>query len=131
MKKLLFIVLLIVGCGNNSTESSVHPLLGIWETTEVTFPEENVSLIEIMDENISITFIFGEDETLTFTSIIEGETETDSGTWSATGNKLTVVMDEKTTVCDYSISGNILILTFEETEDGVTTISEYKCEKSN
>ena len=112
MKKLLFIVLLIVGCDNNSTESSVHPLVGIWETTEVTF-------------------IFGEDETLTFTSIIEGEIETDSGTWSATGNKLTVVMDEKTTVCDYSISGNILILTFEETEDGVTTISEYKCEKSN
>jgi len=129
MKKLIFIVLLIVGCDNNSTESSVHPLVGVWETTEVTFTEGNDSSIEIMDENISITFIFGEDETLTFTSIIEGETETDSGTWSATGNKLTVVMDGKTTVCDYSISGNILTLTFEETEDGVTTISEFKCEK--
>ena len=34
MKKLLLIILLIIGCAKDTpTESSVHPLIGIWEST--------------------------------------------------------------------------------------------------
>ena len=132
MKKILLFVVLIVGCDESSlTESSVHPLVGVWETTEFTVTQENLSQTVTLDETMSITLIFGEDKIFSVTSTINGETTAVSHTWSATENKLTTIdnADGETEVNDYSISGNILTITFEEIEDGVTTTTEFKCEK--
>ena len=131
MKKLILIALLIVGCEKDTpTESSVHPLVGIWNVTEITMTEGSVSQTFTIDGNDSFTIIFGENNTASMTSTIDGESSADSGTWSATGNYITVITtDADTEIWTYSISGNILTITLEEAEDGVTTLFEYKCEK--
>ena len=131
MKKLVLIALLIVGCEKDTpTESSVHPLVGVWNVLEVTVTEGSVSQTTTLEGNNSATIIFGEDKTASITSTIDGETSVDSGTWSATGNFITVITtDEDTEIWNYSISGNILTLIIEEAEDGVTMVLEYKCEK--
>ena len=131
MKKLILIALLIVGCEKDTpTESSVHPLVGIWNVTEVTVTEGSVAQTITIEGNDSATIIFGENNTASITSTIDGETSADSGTWSVTGNYITVIIsDADTEIWTYSISGNILTLIMEEAEDGVTTVLEYKCEK--
>ena len=130
MKKLILIALLIVGCEKDTpTESSVHPLVGIWNVTEVTVTEGSVSQTMTIEGNDSATIIFSADNTASITSTFDGETNTDSSTWSVTGNYITVITDGDTEIWTYSISGNILTLIIEEAEDGVTTVLEYKCEK--
>ena len=76
---------------------------------------------------ISITMIFGEDKMFTYTQKMDGDQETITGTWSATGNKLTLIIDGEAELIDYSISGNILSFETEDFEEGVTT--EFTCEK--
>ena len=132
MKKLILLsILFIVGCEESTpTESSVHPLVGIWNVTEITMTLGSVSQTITLEGNDSATIIFGENNTASITSTIDSESSADSGTWSVTGSYITVISsDADTEIWTYSISGNILILIIEETEDGVTMELEYKCEK--
>ena len=133
MKKVLLLaIVLIIGC-DNSTESSVHPLVGIWEGTEITInftsgEQNGTSVTSPIGENTqmgTVTWIFGADGVASMTS---GD-GTDSGTWSATGNKLTLISTEETAINDYSISGNILTIVdeYDGTADGeVSFTSEMK-----
>ena len=135
MKKVLLLaIVLIVGCDNSSsTGSSVHTLVGIWEGTEITISytsgELNGTSVTVpIGENTqmgTVTWIFGADGVVSMTSA----DETDSGTWSATGNKLTLISTEETAINDYSISGNILMIVdeYDGTADGeVSFTSEMK-----
>ena len=88
---------------------------------EVTVTEGSSSQTITLEGDNSATIIFGEDKTASITSTFDGETSTDSGTWSATGNKLTLISTEETTnIIDYSISGNILTIVdeYDGTADG-------------
>ena len=138
MKKVLLLaIVLIVGCDNSSsTGSSVHTLVGIWEGTEITISytsgELNGTSVTVpIGENTqmgTVTWIFGADGVVSMTSA----DETDSGTWSATGNKLTLISTEETTIFDYSISGNILTIfnEYDGTADGEDSFtSEIKFTK--
>ena len=125
MKKLLLIsiLLIIAGCDKESTtESSVDPLVGVWEGTEMTVSNDQTSVTYQLNDPTSdigtITYIFGEDGVFSNTSISSSGTESYSGTWSSTGGKLTMIDDEGTEVIDFTISGNTLTLT--GVEDGVT-----------
>ena len=138
MKKVLLLaIVLIVGCASEDdgspTGSSVHPLVGVWEITEMTLNytsgELNGTSITVpFGENTQMgtgTWIFRADGVASMTS---GD-GTDSGTWSATGNKLTLISTEETAINDYSISGNILMIVdeYDGTADGeVSFTSEMK-----
>jgi hypothetical protein len=52
MKKLLLIALLIVGCGNNPTESSYEDIIGNWVGTEINNEELSINM------NFSSTSLF-------------------------------------------------------------------------
>ena len=122
MIRRLIILLLIVGCDKNSTESSVDPLVGVWEGTELTESNDETSVTYQLNDPTSdigtITYIFGADGICSNTSVTSYGTESDSGTWSSTGGKLTIIDDGLTEVIDFTLSGNTLTLTF--VEDGVT-----------
>ena len=125
MKKLILLsILFIAGCDKNSTESSVNPLVGIWEASEMTMSAEGTTVtMEYNDPTSDIgtmTYIFGADGVFTTTSVSSYGTENDNGTWSSTGGKLTLFDEEDTVVLDYTISGNTLTFTGLETEDGFT-----------
>ena len=105
MKKLLIIALLFVGCEKDSpTESSVHPLVGVWNQTEYTTSNGTTAL----DENMISTYIFNEDNTYNYDSIDWDEL----GTWSTNDNKLTTIDTERndSIIRDYSISGDVLTM---------------------
>ena len=145
MKKVLLLaIVLIVGCASENdgspTGSSVHPLVGVWEGTEITINYTSgvltgTSMTTPLGENTqmgTVTYIFGADGVASTTSADATVTETDSGTWSATGNKLTLLSIEETTIIDYSISGNILtmFMEYDGTPDGeISFTSEMKFTK--
>ena len=89
-----------------STESSVHPLVGVWNQKESTFSNITTTL----DEHMISTYIFYEDNTYNYASIDWNEL----GTWSTNDNKLTTIEtgrnDGWVIIRDYSISGDILIM---------------------
>ena len=125
MKKLIFILIvgmLFVGCEKSTTESSIDPLVGVWEGTEmlVTYTSgdlNGVSFTMPLGENTEMgttTWIFGADGVASMTSTDSYGTESDNGTWSSTGGKLTLMGDGETTVIDFTISGNTLTVNFED-----------------
>ena len=142
MKKLLLILLLIVGCEESTTESSVDPLVGIWEGVEITSVGNGTTIIISLGENTqfgSVTWILGSDGVASVTSTdSDGTEETDNGIWSATGNKLTIIKEaktyiddnitinyeEETTIYDFSLNGDILEIF--ELENGVETTLKFE-----
>ena len=136
MKKLLLIALLIVGCGDkNSTESSVHPLVGVWSLTEVKRTYNGEGFIGIADESYYIIFTISSDgsfrwEEYDYTGF--GSEETLAGEWSiANSNEFTMITQvddpdhdeiiEYTDIMYYTLDTNTLIISnIEEYEHGVT-----------
>ena len=113
MKKLLIIVLLIVGC-DNSTESSVNPIVGTWKWTFTTntiqyYHQESVVETINNENNIDLKYTFNEDETY-----IYGEIE---GTWIINSNTITLKSSGNSDEYNYSISNNILSISYNITNE--------------
>ena len=124
MKKLILLsILFIAGCDNNSTQSSVNPLVGIWNGSEMTIIMLGTTVTTELNDPTSdigtITYIFGADGVFTTTSVTSFGTVSDNGTWSSTGGKLTLMGNEETSVLDFTISGNTLTMNSEDNEDGI------------
>ena len=118
MKKLLyplviFSILFTIGCEDDkAAEEDVNPLVGVWEMTSASFliqsnPSETITITA--DNENSETMILGEDGTYSSSGKMDGVSFTDSGSWSSTANKLTIMEDgEDTIIFDFSISGSTL-----------------------
>ena len=134
MKKLLplFSLLLIFSFGcedDKATEEEVNPLVGVWEMTSASIliqsnPSQTITLTADADNNE--TMILGEDGTYSYSGKINGESESGSGSWSSTANKLTIFSSPPlfphdgedlafyhptTATVDFSISGSTLTTT--------------------
>jgi len=118
MKKLLyplviFSILFTIGCEDDkAAEEDVNPLVGVWEMTSASFliqsnPSETITITA--DNNNSETMILGEDGTYSSSGKQDGDSDSGSGSWSSTANKLTIMEDgEDTIILDFSISGSTL-----------------------
>ena len=131
MKKIILLsILFIIGCEKDSpTGSGVNPLVGVWEGSEINYDySDGTSVTYTLGENMemgTMTWIFGEDGVTSMIAKAATETYTNSGTWSATGNKLTIIPTstndgEETMIFDFIISGNLLTINDEYvgTSDG-------------
>ena len=123
MKRLLLIVLpllLMVGCEDKkATEEEVNPLVGVWDMTSASIlvqsnPSTTITITK--DANNFETMILGEDGTYSYSGKWDGESDSGSGSWSSTANKLTIIADGETTIIDFSISGSTLTTTVSEAE---------------
>ena len=123
------LVLFLSNCDKSSTESTVDPLVGIWEQTEMTMTMGTTVATTVPDDDNNQTMIFNEDGTYSYTGEIDGEIDSGNGTWSTNSNKLTMIEDGETTVMDYSITGDVLTVSTSDTYDGVTTTTEQKFKK--
>ena len=129
MKKLLplFSLLLIFSCGCEDDKAEteieqVDPLVGVWEMVSASltvFSNPSQTITYNADANNSETMILGEDGVFSSNGKISGESFNDGGTWSSTGNKLSIITPEETMIIDYTLNGNTLTLvqSEEETED--------------
>ena len=136
MKKLLIIALLVVGCEEDTpTESSVHPLVGVWEGIEHSETYLSQTTTVEHNENTYVNIMCGEDGIIYSVIATSIEITAKSGTWSATGNKLTIIYtyieDDNTEIYNYSISGKILTMHQEIIIDGEPWVYEVKLQNTN
>ena len=84
-----------------------------------------------------VTMVLGESGVYSFQGKIDGEDVNEGGTWSTTGNKLTLVIsnttigDPDTEIWDYTLNGNNLVLTMNipETDDTYGLVYTYNFTK--
>lgn len=102
---MIFAVTLSVSCSSDDDSASdSNALLGTWETTG---SEEGFEI------EVDVTFKANNTGFTVVSTTFAGETfsESDNFTWSANGNKLSIVSGGETDVITYSISGNELTTT--------------------
>ena len=109
IKTLLFALLLVsfTACSSDDDEmsdASDTALVGTWTITET---EGETEFSE------KVTFNANSSGDIVSTTTFEGTTETQtiSFTWNTSENKLTLVIDAKTEIYTYSISGDKLTIT--------------------
>ena len=123
----LFSILFIVGCEDDATE--VDPLVGTWELTSasmVIHSSPDTTVTYDVPNEVNITMVLAEDGSYAEAGTYEGEINSYSGTWSATGNVLTFVVTSGTEIDgtetwlnNYTLSGDVLTLVGEDEDDGV------------
>jgi len=118
----LFSILFIVGCEDDATE--VDPLVGTWELTSasmVIHSSPDTTVTYDVPNEVNITMVLAEDGSYAEAGTYEGEINSYSGTWSATGNVLTMVVEIdgniETWDNNYTLSGDILTIVGEEEGD--------------
>ena len=131
---LVFSFLFTIGCeDDDATESELNPLVGVWNMTSIVIESEGTTTIDA-DDDFNMVIIFNEDGTFSNQGVVEGESHSESGTWSTSGNKLTVITEDVeegtvTDIWDYILIGSSLSITFTETEDGGTYTYTYNFTK--
>lgn len=107
---MVFAVMLSVSCSkDDNSDLNDSALVGTWGFTETE---------EVYDEEQLITFNADSSGILVYSVTFEGRTESVDYnlTWSTSGNKLTIEMDEDTQTGTYSITGNKLTITDKEND---------------
>ena len=130
---LVFSFLFTIGCGDDEATDETNPLVGVWNMTSVVIESEGTTTLDASDE-FSIVLIFNEDGTFSNQGVFEGESHSESGTWSTSENKLTVITEDvqegtETEIWDYTVSGSSFSFTFTDTEDGETWTYTYNFTK--
>ena len=130
---LVFSFLFTIGCGDDEATDETNPLVGVWNMTSVVIESEGTTTLDASDE-FSIVLIFNEDGTFSNQGVFEGESHSESGTWSTSENKLTVITEDvqegtETEIWDYTVSGSSFSFTFTDTEDGHTWTITYNFTK--
>ena len=116
----LFSILFTIGCDDDEATDETNPLVGVWNMTSVVIESEGTTTLDASDE-FSIVLIFNEDGTFSNQGVFEGESHSESGTWSTSGNKLTVITEDvqegtETEIWDYTVSESSFSFTFTERE---------------
>ena len=128
MKKLLLIVLLIVGC-DNTTGSKYSGIVGVWKWVETTIGEENETTITVPDGENQSTLIYNADGTLSYTALNNGIEKTGNGTYSINNDILTEIYDDdRTEIHNITIVDiNIVIFSFTSGDSNdITTYYKYQ-----
>jgi hypothetical protein len=130
MKRLLLIVLpllLMVGCEDkkNDTTEPVNPLIGVYNLTSVSVSIQSNPVQTLTfnhdGSNTYLVFILGDAAVYSLQGKIDGDDGSEGGTWSDTGNKLTLIpSDGDTEIWDFTLSGNNLVMTMSEPETDTT-----------
>ena len=118
---LVFSFLFTIGCGDDEATDETNPLVGVWNMTSVVIESEGTTTLDASDE-FSIVLIFNEDGTFSNQGAFDGESHSETGTWSTSGNKLTVITEDveegtETEIWDYTVSGSSFSFTFTDNED--------------
>ena len=118
---LVFSFLFTIGCDDDDEATDeTNPLVGVWNMTSVVIESEGTTTLDASDE-FSIVLIFNEDGTFSNQGVFEGESHSESGTWSTSENKLTVITEDvqegtETEIWDYTVSESSFSFTFTERE---------------
>ncbi|MEW6195200.1 MAG: DUF5004 domain-containing protein [Bacteroidota bacterium] len=107
---IMLVFTLYIGCSEDSTSSSSEEsLIGTWTLTSITLTTINNTVLTPEQAGMSGTIIMRADKTFEATFTTDGEPNTETGTWSVSGNTITLTSETETIVLEnYSIQGNKL-----------------------
>ena len=129
---LVFSFLFTIGCEDD--DASADTLVGVWNMTSIAVTVDGATTTVDAGSDYSIVIIFNEDGTFSNQGVMEGESHSESGTWSTAGDKLTIITEDEeegtvTEIWDYTLSGSSFSMTFTETEDGMSATITYNFTK--
>ena len=149
MKKIMFSlfilsILFTIGCEDEKETSDTNPLVGVYNMTSISIELQT-------DEGQTQTLTYNHDGTDNYLVLVLGDDGvyssqgkidgvdisiikrySEGGTWSDTGNKLTLIpSDGGTDIFDFTLTGNNLVmtLTFPETNDEYGYVMTYNFTK--
>ena len=123
---LVFSFLFTIGCEDDKATD----LVGVYNMVSYSVIGDGINIAREADANNSLVFVLSEGGTYSLQGTIDGESNSESGTWSTTGSTITLIHedDEDGTVTDifsYTLSGNDMTMTL----DAEVFIITYNWEK--
>ena len=117
---LVFSFLFTIGCEDDEATTS-DTIVGVWNMTSIVVVDGGQTTTIDASSDYSIVIIFNEDGTFSNQGVMEGESHSETGTWSTQGNKLTTIVEEDgdtvTDIWDYTLSGSSFSMSISETDD--------------
>ena len=126
---LVFSFLFTIGCEDDeatddATES--NPLVGVYNMVSYAISGNHMDNVNVdADANNSLVMILAEDGVWSIQGTIDGESNSQSGTWSSTGSSLTIIYEDEedgtqTEIWTYTLSGDDMSMSITDAEDGFT-----------
>ena len=108
---LVFSFLFTIGCDDDEATDETNPLVGVYNMVSYSVSSDGFDSTQVADANNSLVFVLSEGGTYSLQGTIDGDSNSESGTWSTTGSTLTLITenDDDGTVTDifsYTLSGN-------------------------
>ena len=138
---LVFSFLFTIGCDDDEATDETNPLVGVYNMVSYSAQGLGQTITQEADDNNSLVFVLSEGGTYSLQGTagyaglpsywIDGEPNSESGTWSTTGSTITLIHedDEDGTVTDifsYTLSGNDMTMTIDE--EGLTITYNWEKE---
>lgn len=122
---LAITALFFIDCKKDeSTEPEDSGLVGTWNLTKLTVVSEGEPMVltgDILSQMGAYWILkFKSDNTFESNYKLEAGPEYETGTWSASGNELSITFDSGgSETFDYTLSGNVLTVSWSDSEGGV------------
>ena len=92
---------------------------------------DGLNITQEADANNSLVFVLSEGGTYSFQGTIDGDSNSETGTWSTTGSTLTLITEDVedgtvTSIFSYTLSGNDMTMTIDE--EGLTITYNWEKE---
>ena len=128
---LVFSFLFTIGCDDDEATDETNPLVGVYNMVSYSVSGDGLNITQEADANNSLVFVLSEGGTYSFQGTIDGDSNSETGTWSTTGSTLTLITEdvEDGTVTDifsYTLSGNDMTMTIDE--EGLTITYNWEKE---
>ena len=122
---LVFSFLFTIGCEDDDATES-NPLVGVYNMVSYSVSGMYMESVNVdADANNSLVMILAEDGVWSIQGTIDGESNSQSGTWSSTGSSLTIIYEDEedgtqTEIWTYTLSGDDMSMSITDAEDGFT-----------
>ena len=114
--KLLVATMLVAVMAFAFAACGGSPVVGTWKVTSATFGGVSVDIEEVMGEGNSSTIEIKKDGTVIMTSVMEGQTMTEEGTWEFEDDVLTITAEGSSSTLSYEDGKLVMTQTVAETE---------------
>ena len=128
---LVFSFLFTIGCDDDEATDETNPLVGVYNMVSYSVSGDGLNITQEADANNSLVFVLSEGGTYSFQGTLDGESNSESGTWSTTGSTLTLITEDVedgtvTSIFSYTLSGNDMTMTIDE--EGLTLTYNWEKE---
>ena len=91
---LVFSFLFTIGCDDDEATDETNPLVGVYNMVSYSVSGDGLNITQEADANNSLVLVLAEGGTYSFQGTLDGESNSETGTWSTTGSTLTLITED-------------------------------------